>query len=793
MATRQTAAIVIGAFEYEGVKQGQAISDSTMRMLEDITEKADIDADLIYVTEDPNDAGKNKSRLGMKYIRQQRPRVLSEIMAGKPDFVICFGPVATACVFDKGNLVEGELLRAKHHPLGEGMPPVFVTFGLSNVRWRAGMAQWLYLDVAAAAMGGMTTTWPKYELVLPGDPWWDEMPEILGAIDVAAPHEGEPKVVSFDFETYPGLDPWHPDARIRMVVLTVGAQTWPTTDKHTWVVQAKPDGTLPFWVWEIAGSDEWIKMGSNIKYDAKWAARFGHKIVNMDDTAMREHIKNESNPKKDLKSLTFIYEPELGDYSKPQRDLVRERGGWEHVGDDEQYDYCAGDGVAGWGAYWGQESDMKRLAQPHRLFKDLYQVLAKIEQRGACIDMDANRRLDKLYIEKLTVLRQVVVKVLGPINIDSPKQLAEALKAAIPDINLSIKEWKQGTAEDEEESTAKSVLKREASKHPVLASVLEYKKYRHRHSTFIKGIYEKHAVKHPDGQWYVHPSYNVHVVQTFRLSSSKPNGQNIPRKDNDDPVLTIKKQYKSRFKGGKILEVDQSQVEIRYSAWKSQDENLIAAIVSGRDIHKEMASIMLEKPFKSITYEERESCKTQTFLILYGGGAKLLAQELGISRRKAQQFIADYFDTFPGLKRYIDLCHDDVRRTCMVRTDFGFERHFVEPDQWDSPAGFSIQRQAFNTPIQNGAACITYACMIALEYRMRAEGMQSIIFGQVHDSILIDVHPDEEGFVIALAQTTMDHGHVFAGNYGVDFTVPLAADVEIGTNWGDMSPVPKES
>lgn len=784
---RKTAVFVLGTLEYAGVKRGDALSKASLSLLDRISEHADLDVDLVFVSQDPFDAGKSKSKLGMKRIRQERPRVLQEIGEAKPDLVICFGPVATACVWGKGNLVESNLLRQDHRPLLEDLP-VFVTFSLDAVAWKAGLARWLELDVMSAAHGNSTTEWGEYTVLQPGTPEWDEMPEEIWNTIHGVARAWDEVPLGFDLETFPGLDPWAENARIRMAVLSdqVG---------RAWIVQCGPNSQVPLWLREILANPRIAKVGSNPKFDYVWCRRFGIKVLNVQDTSTREHIIDESNPKKDLKSLTFKYVPKLGDYSKQHRDLVRERGDWALVNDEEQYQYCGGDGEASIGTYLGQEAALrdKDLQRGWSLFRDLYGVLADIECRGMLVDLNTNRALDELYTAKLHDLRSQITRVLGPVNLNSPTQLAKALKATVPDIRLTKRDWVAAVGDDEGEEavTNRAVLEREAHRHPVIPLVLEFRKYRTRHSTFIEGVRERHLVtrrRRVRGQsvlqHFIHPRYRTDVVETYRLSSQAPNGQNIPRKDNDDAHLTVKQQFRSRFPGGLILEADQSQVEIRVAAWLSGDEKMLQAIRSGEDIHTAMASIMLGKPVASITEEERQSCKARTFLILYGGGAKKLARDLKISKRAAQRLIDDYFATFTGLHDYIKSCKSRVKVDLKVVTPFGFTRSFVEPEQWDSSEGFRIERQAFNTIVQSTAACITYVAMIELEERMREEGLVSIMIGQVHDSVLIDVAAGEGQIVGQMAKQIFESAGVLSQTYGVSFDVPLHCDVEIGEHWG---------
>ena len=773
MSSSKKAVFVLGSMEYKAVRRGESMTNEGMDLLNRVA--GDVDATIVFATQDPLHAGKNKTKIKMKPLHENRARVLSEIGDARPDFVMCFGPVASACVFGKGNLVEGELLRRAHYPLGLDQPPVFVTFGMENVKFKAGLAKWLELDIVSAANGWKETEWGDYTILLPGDKMWDEVPAELEKEIVGL------EAIGFDLETYPGLDCWHPDARIRMAVISdrVG---------RAWVIQCTPDSRLPAWVYDLVEDPDIIKAGSNIKFDYKWMRRFGCRMVNMWDTSTAEHIIDESNPKKDLKSLTFRYVEKLGDYSKEQRDTVRTKGGWEHLTDEEQYQYAGGDGEASVGAFIGQNLILENLGlrRPHSLYLDLYPVLCEMEHWGAVIDLKENARLDKLYSEKLSVLRAEIVTVLGPINPDSHVKLAEALQKAVPGINLAKREWKDILSDDEtaELSTKRDVLERESHLHPIIAKVLEYRKYRVRRSTFIVGARDKYATAHSGGV-YLHTNFNTARVETYRLSSSSPGLHNSPRKDNDDADLTIKRQFISRFGGGQILEADQSQVEIRYAAWISGDEKMLEAINSGEDIHTAMAAIMLDKPIADITSQERQECKARTFLILYGGGAAKLSRDLKITRRRAQRMIDEYFDTFSGLKTFIDRTHREVRSTLHVETAFGFKRYFTQPEHWDSPEGWHIQRQAFNTLVQNGAACLTYCSMIWLAEQMELRGLKSKLFLQVHDSMVVDVAPGELDIVAPLVKHSMENAADTARNYGVDFTVPLRCDVAVGPSWGE--------
>lgn len=769
------------------------LMDATLALLDEAANKAGLDdVELVFAIEDTALAGQSKTRIGMKKIKQERPRVLSEIDRIKPDLVVCMGPIATASVFGKGNLPEAEMFRQAHHPFAHAVeqgvvygPAVYCTIGLGAIRWKAGLRDWLIQDVDAAVHGWGVPQWGDYTVLQPGTPEWDKPPMELQGIPAGG-------MVGYDLETYPGISPWDPDARIRMAVVSdqVG---------RAWVIQAKPDSTLPQWVYDLIRDPMIVKAGSNIRFDYLWHRRFGHEIRNMWDTSTHEHIIDESNPKKDLKSLTFKYVPKLADYSRDQRRLVETRGGrkkdgWKNIADHEMYQYAGGDGEASIGAGTAQAAKMLRgdLARPAALFRRLYAVLAEMEHHGICVNLDTTRELDVLYRAKLDELRAEIVKVLGPINPNSPPVLAKALKAAVPGINLKLKDWQKlvGDDDDEDLSTRRMILEREAHKHPIIGTVLEFRSIRTRHSTFIKGILEKYAIQH-NRQFFIHPSFNTDRTETFRLSSSRPNGQNYPvnsEEEDADPRMSIKRQFVSRFDGGLILEGDQTQLEIRVAAWLSGDEKMLAAISSGEDIHRSMAAIMLGKPVDQVTKTERHECKARTFLILYGGGAKKLAQDLGISRHRAERLINEYFATFKGLKAFIDRTHIEVHKTLDVTTPFGFRRRFVKPDHWDSPDGWMIQRQAFNTKVQNTAACLTYCAQVWYAEQLKGRGFKSILDLQVHDSLKTDVYPGELEQVARLKKQAMEIEAVRIAreDYGVDFTVPLTCELKYGHNWGEV-------
>jgi DNA polymerase-1 len=763
--------------------KGDALSAEDYRVLDEVAEAADIEADVVFATHDIA-AAKNSAKASMAKLRAERQRLLDEIAALEPDVVMVFGPVALKSVMNKGNVTLEEHLR-QQIAVDDINAPVYVTHSLDHVAAKPGMIKWLVLDTLSAVNGFKETEWGEYSVLHPSDPMYSECPSDYSMLSPGS-------VVGFDLETYPGLDPWHPDARIRMAIIS-------TAPHKAHVIQLGPDSQLPQWLADIVEDDSIVKAGSNIKFDYKWLRRFGLRMRNMHDTSVAEHILDETNPRKGLKYLTFLYAPWLGDYSKDHRALVAKRGGWEYVDDDEQYQYAGADGEASYCAAVAQRKAIREqgLVQPFVLSMDLYEVLCDMEHHGCKIDMEVNADLDVRFEAAMSELRSEITEELGPINPGSAQQLADALAANVPGIDLTKRKMSRlfqeraGDEDDDEISTDRATLEREAHKHPIIETVLRWRRLSKLHSTYVRGIKDKYATERPDGT-YLSTTFRGDVVETNRLSSQGPNLQNQPTKpDPDDPhpiplELNTKRQFISRFDGGMFMEADLAQAEIRVAAMLSKDRGMIGAIESGEDVHTAMAATLLNKKFDEVTKLERHQCKRLTFLILYGGGANTLSKQLGIHKEQAKQLIGEYFRAFNQLDFYINQRKVLVKKHLYLESIFGFRRRFKAPPNWNSWDGWRIERQAWNFLVQNTAACCLFVSLIDLHRAMEERNLRSKIILTVHDSIGIDCHPDEVDEVAELVKHCMENPNT--EKYGVTLTIPMGADVEVGKSWGDKKP-----
>jgi len=785
------AVFLLGSPTVAAAREGQTITDYDFNNLTRIAERANLDAEIVFAVQHEEFVGAKKP--GMVAIRAERGRVVAEIAAIAPEIVLAFGPEAVKSLWNSGT-AKAKDLRRKPHKVGDVDADVFTTYSLAEASMKTGLTRWIGLDVMTAASG-------KYECKL-GDYHvstemheelieWLKMPDepIMTARAVMSKHRE--LICALDLETYPALDPWHPEARIRMAVIS---------HRTGWaqVVPATADSRFPDWLVEIIGDPNIRKVGSNIKFDYRWLARFGVTMRNLGDTHTAEHVLDGNHPSKDLKSLTLQYHPTLGDYSADMRTMAAERGGMEHLKDEEMFDYAGGDGDASITVYNKQINLLTKrgLRQPYELLAKSQESLARIEMNGMCVDVDENRRLDKAYAEETSRLRERIQQQFdAPINPNSPKQLKEAL-LKLPGINLLPNNIKRRIQTqrffdpdfmdslDEFETTSKEVLQREVDKHPVLQDVLDYRRRAKLHSTYVTKFADS-FVRQAD-QWFVRSDYRTDVAQTYRLASRRPNLQNIPcNLPADMAHLNIKNQFISRWRdmGGMIGEFDLSQAELREGAMITGEPVLVEAFAAGRDVHKEVSARLLKIPAEEVTKPQRKACKTLNFMIFYGGGAPRLAAALGISENEARKMIANYFSEMSTLDHWMQEMRRSVHDTLVSKSRFGFERHFVAPAAgWDNPTGWGIERQAINHPIQNGACCFTLCGINRVFELLDLSDLYSLPICTVHDQIGWDIFPGEKEAVEELTKEAFENPRV--EDWGVDMSVPMVLDSKFGINWG---------
>lgn len=398
----------------------------------------------------------------------------------------------------------------------------------------------------------------------------------------------------------------------------------------------------------------------------------------------------------------------------------------------------------------------------------LQDVLRRMEMRGIKVDEKLLLEYQKEWASELDVLREEVQAAVGfELNINSHPQLAQYFfgdKKYEP-----LKLTTTGRPSTDEES-----LKYLAEKvgDPAAVKILQYKKIYKLYSTYVNGILNN--ISSVDSR--LHTRYLVHGTVSGRLSSQKPNLQNIPRASHDDVLAGKLKKMFVAEEGYQFVEMDYGQLEIR--VWGHYaDDPILTELLFADDIHSAIASEVYQKSRESITKEERVITKALVFGVLYGRGPKSVSEEFGWSIKKAQQFITDFFNRFPKAKEWLDMQVTLARTRGYVANLFGRRRRLPDMHSSEESVVAQAERQAVNSPIQGGAADITNAALVRLDIAL--EPFRSHALLQVHDSIMCEVAADELAEVIPLMRSVLETAPK-------GFRVPLIVEAEVGSNWGEM-------
>lgn len=399
----------------------------------------------------------------------------------------------------------------------------------------------------------------------------------------------------------------------------------------------------------------------------------------------------------------------------------------------------------------------------HELEMPLVPVLARMEQRGICLDLAAFSAMSQEYETRLNVLVKEIHELAGgEFNILSPTQLREVLFERLQLPTRGVRRGKTGL------STDVDVLTRLASLHPLPAKILDYRGLAKLKSTYIDAL--PAAVNPQTGR--LHTRFNQTVAATGRLSSSDPNLQNIPIRGTEGQRI------RSAFvapKGYELLSADYSQIELRLLAHLSQDAGLIAAFKADEDIHRRTASEVFGVLPGTVSTEMRRTAKVINFGILYGMGAQSLARELGVAVKEAEAYIRQYFDRYPAVRTYLDRSRDAAREQGFASTIFGRRRRVSDLSSRDAFLVQAAERVAINTPIQGSAADVIKAAMIAIDQRIQREGVDASMLLQVHDELVFEVASADVPRCTDLVRQEME---------GVlPLAVPLKVEIGVGDNW----------
>ena len=569
------------------------------------------------------------------------------------------------------------------------------------------------------------------------------------------------KSVCFDTETT-GVNPLLSELVGLSFAYKEGEAYYVPIDDDREKAQQKVDIFRPFF------EDEKIeKVGQNIKYDILELRNYDIQVKGkLFDTMIAHYLINPEIPhgmdymaKMYLNYTTIHIDELIGPKGKNQKNMR----------DIDQETVCK---------YAAEDADitlkLKNILEKElrenkleQLFNEiespLIYVLADMEWTGVRLDLEALEQLAEEYRKEMNQIEKEIIEMAGiEFNINSPKQIGEILfdKMKIIDNPKKTKTGQYSTSENE--------LEKLRSKHPIIEKILEQRSLKKLLSTYIEAFPQ--LINPKTGK--IHTSFNQTATATGRLSSSNPNLQNIPIRD--ERGKEIRKVF-IPDEGCTFLSADYSQIELRIMAHLSKDKNMIEAFNKGQDIHAATASKIFKIPLEEVTPDMRRKAKTANFGIIYGITPYGLSQRLGISRSDAKKLIEEYFTTFSGVKRYMDESIAKAREQGYVETIFGRKRFLPDINSQNAVVRGYAERNAINTPIQGSAADIIKVAMNKIYKRLSDGGYKSKMILQVHDELDFNVHMNELDEVKNIVVYEMENAY--------PLVVPLKTDCNHGANW----------
>lgn len=510
-----------------------------------------------------------------------------------------------------------------------------------------------------------------------------------------------------------------------------------------------------------------MKVGQNIKYDYEVLRRYGIEVRGpMFDTMLAHYIVQPELHH----NMDYMAETLLGYQTIHIDQLIGPRGKGQRSMRDlqpqEVYEYAAEDADVTLRLKNVLEQKLKEV-DGERLFYDiempLVPVLAEMELTGVCLDTAALAETGKNFNRRLAEYEQKIYAEAGEtFNISSPKQVGDILfgKMKIVDKPKKTKTGQYVTSEE--------VLTQLRNRAPIVDDILSYRGLKKLLGTYVEAL--PRLINPRTG--HIHTCFNQAITATGRLSSSDPNLQNIPIRDDDGKE--IRKSFVPE-PGCLFFSADYSQIELRIMAHLSQDEHMLDAFRSGTDIHAATAAKIWHVPVEEVTPEQRKKAKQANFGIIYGISTYGLAQRMNISNSEARQLIDDYFATFPRVKAYMDEAIATCREKGYAETIYHRRRYLPDIASRNATVRGFAERNAINAPIQGSEADIIKVAMIHIFKRFATEGLRSRMILQVHDELNFSVYPEEREQVERIVIEEMENA--------CRLSIPLTADAGWGANW----------
>lgn len=510
------------------------------------------------------------------------------------------------------------------------------------------------------------------------------------------------------------------------------------------------------------------KVGHNIKYDYQILKQAGiHLGPIAFDTMVASFLLNPAARTQGLGDLAY---GELGVEMIPIEELIGSKGKDQKSFDMAEIDvatqYAAEDADITWRLYEKlapqiRKEDFEEIAQKTEW--PLIPVLGDMELNGIELDVPFLEKFNKVISKDILTLQEKIWKLAGStFNISSPNQLQDILFNRLELPTQGVKKGKTGY------STAAPELERLRGQHKIIDEISQYRELTKLKSTYVDAL--PLQVSETDGR--VHTSFNQTIAQTGRLSSINPNLQNIPVR------TPIGREIRKAFvapQGRVLVSADYSQIELRVAAALAKDEGMIKTFKEGIDLHQQTAAELYDVKLEDVTKDQRSAAKTINFGVLYGMSAHGLTVATGMLHEESTAFIKRYFEVRPKLKQYIEDTKAFAREHEYTATLLGRKRPCPEINSKNHMIAAAAERMAVNVPIQGTAADIYKLAMIALAPKLDDD---SKLLLQIHDELIVETSKEKAEEVAAIMKKTMEDAY--------DLGLPLAVDVEIGKNWGEL-------
>ncbi len=475
---------------------------------------------------------------------------------------------------------------------------------------------------------------------------------------------------------------------------------------------------------DIFEDKEILKITASSKNDIQKLAKFGIKLNNYFDIEIARYVLNAGMGKQEKLAVC--------DYFSLQKELCEQM--------DKQ----------------GVREIYEKIEMP------LVDVLVSMENEGFKVDTAVLEQLDQKFSKECEEKLEKIYEIAGEkINLNSPKQVAQLL---FDKLGIS-------TFNNKKRSTSAEVLEEVADQHEIVGLILEYRRLSKLVGTYIN-VYQK--ICQTTGP-VIHTSFNQTLTATGRLSSSEPNLQNIPTRNEEGK--TLRKMFISKFDDGRILSADYSQIELRLLASMAHEDGMIEAFNNGIDIHKKTASEIFGVPVDKVTHEQRAHAKAVNFGIIYGMSDYGLSMSIKSSVVKARGYIESYFERYPKIKDFMNKNVAFATENGFVRSHFGRIRNIPEIKSPNGNMRKFGERVAMNMPLQGTASDVIKLAMIAVFERLKKSGLKAKLILQIHDELIVDCPKDEVEVVEKLVRECMENV--------AKFDVPLTVSVGSGKNLYD--------